>query len=218
MDIKIVQKLRELSQFLELVDLEEAEMLLENYLELYPQETEAWLRLACLQLCSPISDFYKSIECINSILSYDRNNVDAILLLAFIHQTCLGGVDEVLFNKLDSLKVEDRNYRSMIEYVKSWRYWRTEEPPYEELLIKSTQVCDCHVYNHRCLARYYFKRGETEKGKQLIQIALSNVQGIYSQNIEIADRTSVKELFNEHIKGVHITESNFNSIKEELDC
>lgn len=217
MDKSLQEIIKRLSRQQDKACLEEAEKLLETYLEKYPKDTDGWLRLALLVLSVPLVDFYKSINCIHQVLSYDANNADAVLLLTYVYHTSLGGVDENLFNRLDRLTLEDNSYRSMIEYVKSWRYWRTGEPPYEELLLRSVQIYGCHVYNYLDLARYYVKNGQMEQGKYLARIGLSNIVAVYSEDIEIADGTSLKELFNEQIKGVHVPDWVVDSIKKEFD-
>lgn len=198
--------------------IEEGEKILEDYLAQYPQDIEIWLRLACFLLVIPVVDVEKSIECINKALIYEHNNVDALLFLALVNVVHLGKLECELFNRLASLEVKDRQYKSMILYVMSWRYrWHSEGSDYENLLLQSIQVCNFHVYNYRDLARYYFKHNQKEKGKELIKTALSNIQAVYSEDINRADLSSYKEGFNEFIKGIHLTRPNVDFIKEDLE-
>jgi len=216
MDIKLIKKLNELG---DLNQFEEAERILDELLKNDPHNTELWLRYALFELRPPISYQPKSIECLNSILTYDPCNADAILLLAYIYDYMAGGIDEELITKLSSIKTEDPEYLSMIEYIKSRRYFGNDNAMHELHLLKSIQKFQGHVYNYRDLGWLYTKTGRQNEGKKLLHTALKNVKLVYpypSDNTFFHDYTDVHEYFNELVKGIHMTFVNYQSLEEEL--
>jgi hypothetical protein len=210
-------QLEEIKKLSKQDSVEDLEKLLEGYLKQSPQATDLWLRLALTELQFPLVDEYKSVKCLEEILKYDPYNANSVLLLAYIHHRFLGGVTDGLLKMLNQLNLEDAECQAMVELAKSWYYSRTDEPPYEKLLVKSVELGPTHVYNHVRLGRYYInKKSKIEKGKALIRTALTNIKGIYFESITVEDFTDINEFFNEHIKGTYLTRSNFKFIEELL--
>jgi hypothetical protein len=55
-----------------------------------PHETELWLRLVIVEIYPSFADYDKAVYCLSSILSYDSDNINALLLLA--REECILGV------------------------------------------------------------------------------------------------------------------------------
>ncbi len=208
-------------------DEEKAAAMIEERLKEEPNNIELWLRLALLELYPPIADYEKSIESCEKVLDFEKNNVIAILLIAYIKDRLLGGIDEKLKNKLCFLTTDSAELNSMLRYVASWYYaasWyyeRKEDPNMKEQLLKeSINLYKGHVWNYVCLAVLYFSKGRDLEAKELVKMALKNVQKVYridnDDNLEY-DATDSNEFLNERINGIHITSGNLERIKDMLD-
>ena len=209
----------QLNELINKKNFHQAEIIIENILKNEPQNTELWLIYAKMELTIPLVDFIKSMECLNQILEYDKTNFEAILLLCCIKHFWLGGVDDELMAKLDSIKTNDKEKLSMIEYVKSWYYdIKEDNKMYEQVLLKSIELFSGHVFNYKALGQFYIKHGRIKEGKELIKLALKNVQFIYSKDSDFAnyDHINLNQYFNQLVKGTYISLVVYESIKENL--
>ncbi len=193
------------------------EKLLKNYLKNFPQDTDAWLRLAIVEINPPFADGYRAIECTKKILEYDENNVKALLLYWYADFYCFGDVRNELYNKLINVDCGDNEEQSMIEFAKAGKFYWNKEQLYETYLLKSIILCDKYVYNHYDLADYYYKRDSFLEAEVHAKKALTNVQSIYEVNRIVDDYTDVDEFISERIKGIYLTQSNFKSLEELLE-
>ena len=184
----------------------------DEYLHIHSKDTEIWLSYAlCMYKLAEGSDYPE--EYLRKILEYDQNNLYAVMLLAYVNAHD-SHINDQLFKKLCSLKSNNNEILSMIEYEKIWYY--TDKENYKKVLINSVKLCDKHVWNHVNLGRLYISEGEIKKGQELILKGLKNVQLVYDDNT-VYDELSVEEYFNETIKGIHLTDINYNSIINSLD-
>lgn len=192
------------------------EALIENQLKLDTNNIELLIRLSLLELEPPIADYDKSITCLKKILSIDKNNIYALLITAYIYDNCLGGIDEFLFKQITSIQTKNNELKSMLKYVASWFYDHKNIKNKTQLLQESIKYCSNHVLNYVKLADLYFQQGRNEEANILIENALKNVKKIYS-NKEIieSDSTDVTEFLNERIKGIHLTNLNFELIQKK---
>jgi hypothetical protein len=193
-------------------DVEKLEILIESRLEHEPYNCDLWLRLAVLELAPPISDYYKSVDSIKKVLS-NKNNATAALLLAYVNYYCLGGVDDELLNNIKIAVPDNVEFRSMLKYAESWFYDGKDSKMQEACLRESIEIYNGHVWNNYYLAKLYFVDGKEVEGKVLINKALENVVTVYSDESYEYDITSVDEFINEHIKGICLTQENYESIK-----
>jgi tetratricopeptide (TPR) repeat protein len=196
---------------------DELEKLLESYLRDMPHETELWLRLAIVEIYPPFADYDKAVYCLSSILSYDSDNINALLLLAYVSDMFLGGIDDELFKKLNKVSLKEKVCQSMVELAKAWYYERRNKQLYEASLLKSIQLSPSCVFNYVNLARYYAKTGKIEEAKTLFRKALANVTTLYTSGKHQDDPTNKEEFFKVHIKGTSITDILFQSMKKELE-
>lgn len=194
--------------------------LIEEQLKHESNDIGLWLSLAIVIVAPPHGDEEKSIACLQKALKIDENNVRALLILTYVYEHELGGIDDVLLKKIESLHAESDELNSMLKYAASWSYAkRKKNDPItkEKLLLESIQLCNKHVRNYEDLAKLYFDQGRDAEARELVKRALSNVQYIYPKDAHERDATNVNEFINERIKGIHITDENLNSIKELLN-
>ena len=208
--------IKKLNDLIIIHNFDEAEKIMEELLANEPYNTELWLRYAVLELNSPLTDPIRSIECLNKIFQYDKYNFEAILLLCCIYHFHLGDIDDELISKLDSVKTNDKEKLSMIEYIKSWYYDRKEDNKmYEQVLLKSIELFSGNVLNYKRLAQFYVKNGNIKRSQELIKLALKNITLVYSKDY-FHDFTDVNEYFNEFVRGIHSTSNHYESLEEEL--
>lgn len=203
--------------------LEQMESLLMNYLKDNPQDTDMWLKLAMLEFTPPWEDYDRIEKYINSILKYDENNVQALLVLANTQCALRGDVSDDLFVRLQRCCdiVTDRELLSMLYSAIAWYYsWYSlrDEKKYELSLLRSIDYCSAHVTNYKYLGILYLETDREAEGKKMIQYALANVRKIYEINKDfVYDITDLNRFFNEFFIGTHITQPNLESLRKLLD-
>ena len=201
-----------------------------NYAEIYrlvgeqlkheSNDIGLWLSLAIVVFAPPHGDEIWSIECLQKALAIDKNNVTAILILAYVYEYGLGGIDDELLKKIESLHTNSNELNSLLKYVASWSYasHKKNDPLSEERLLKeSIQFCNNHVWNYIHLAWLYFDQHRDTEARELVKKAVSNVQKTYTAHVHNDDLTNVNEFLNEHIKGIFLTDVNLEIIKELLN-
>lgn len=202
--------------------LEQMESLLMDYLKKYPKDTEMWLKLTMVEFTPPWEDYERIEKYITSILKYDENNVQGLLILAYAQYVFRGEVTKDLFIRLQVVSniTTDKEWLSMIYLAIAWYYWGydlKDEKKYEESLLQSINYCSEYVDNYELLGRLYLEIDREIEGKKMIRCALANVQKIYGENYDSFDITDINEFFNEFYKSTHITRPNLESIQELLD-
>lgn len=184
----------------------------DEYLSVHPKDTEVWLSYArCMYNLAEGTDYPE--ECLRKILEYDQNNLYAIMFLAYINAHD-SHISDQLFEQLCNLKSDDNEILSMIEYEKIWYY--NDHENYKKVLVNSVELCDKHVLNNVNLGRLYIDEGDIKKGQEFIKKGLDNVKLVYTDDT-VYDELSVEEYFNEGIKGIHLTDINYNGIIDSLD-
>ena len=192
------------------------EGLLEEYLKNNPDDIDMLLRLGAYVLAPPIVNDLKTMDCVYKILNIDKNNVEAVLLYACANLLyCFENYQEAL-DLLLGLKTDDPEKLSMIEYAKSWSYeYEYKYDQFEQALIKSVQLYPFHVWNCRDLGRLYIKQGRKSEGFELLSKAIGNVKIACNSDHEV-DWTDANEYLDEFIRGTHIPDSLYESLKNEL--
>ena len=192
---------------------------IESFLNAEPGNIEVWLRLAILQLRTNLNDLEKCEFCLRKVLFYDNNNMDALILLAFVQLWCLGGLDKEIKEKLMALECSDCEVMSMKYYILAWHYYDDDIRKAEEMFLKSIEKYSYHVNNYADLGMLYINMNESEKGKKFISIAINNVKCICdtsNSDDEVYDVTNLDDYINERIKGVYMEKGNYLSLKEKL--
>jgi hypothetical protein len=203
--------------------LEQMESLLMDYLKDYPQDTDMWLKLTMVEFTPPWEDYDRIKKYIAAILEYDKNNIQALLVLAYAQYIYRGEVFEDLFIRLQRVcnLTTDKELLSMIYSAIAWHYSSysvRDEKQYELSLLKSVYYCSEHVDNYRLLGRLYLEAGREVEGRKMIQHALANVRKVYEINKDsVYDITDINRFFNEFFIGTYITQSKLESLRKLLD-
>ena len=191
--------------------LDNIKYLFEEYLQFNPYDTEIWLNFAvCMYRFAEETDWAE--ECLRKILAYDPSNIYATMLLTYVcaHSS---HIDDHLFSLLCKLKTEDKEILSMIEYEKVWYF--NDNEMYEQVLTNSVNLWDKHVWNNVKLGWIYLSTRRIREGQELLKKGLDNVTFIYDGRPY--DKLSIEEYFNEGIRGIHLSRSNYNIILESFD-
>jgi len=181
-------------------------------------DIELWISLARVIVAPPIVDYETSIACINKALAIDQNNVVALLLLAHVYEYELGGINDTLLQKIETLDSSSAELNSMLKYTASWSYSlnRKNQPLIEENLLKeSITLYSQHVWNYVHLAKLYLRQGHKTKAYDLINKALNNIQKIYTDNdLHDYDITNIDNFLKERIQGIYLTDNNVCTIQK----
>ena len=199
---------------------EKLEQSFEEYLQSHPQDSKMWIKLALFVYNLPLADDFKAINCLKTVLIFDHNNYQAVLLLGYIKEF-LCYIDDELFHTLCKLITHDNEIASMIEYEKFFYYrYKQNKELIEQSLLKSISLYDKHVWNNIDLGRFYLSNKQFEKAKQYITNGFNNIQYVYQSNDfrnGKLDPIDVEEFFNERLKGIHLSCINYDILKEQYD-
>lgn len=194
----------------------EMESLLTEYLKQNPHDTDCWLKLAMVEFMPRLEDYDRIKPCLEHILEYDKQNIDALLILAYTELILRNQFPLDLFKKLESLQTEDQDKKAMIELAKAWFYeLKKDNKMYEKALVKSIQYGRTFVSNYVKLGRLYLQQGRTTEGKELIRQGINNIKN--TNQGEVEDITDTKNFFDEFYKGVTVSQPNLNSLKDLLN-
>ncbi len=192
--------------------------LLEIELIKNPNNIDLLFRLAILEQDPPLFAEDKSLTHLQTILTLDKDNIIAIILIAYInHNFCLlvgPKLGSPIINMLNELKTNNAELNSIIKYALSWFCWNKKVK--ESLLKASINFYQGHVWNYVHLAKLYSEQGRHVEAKNFYQKALDNVVKVYSDN-DLYDTTDITEFLNERIKGIYLSSINLTSIKEQLE-
>ncbi|WP_339844685.1 hypothetical protein MKY42_22080 [Paenibacillus sp. FSL W7-1088] len=196
--------------------MEEAEKLILDYLNKFPQDVDAWARVVLLQTLPPFGDYQRAISLLDSAMEYNDNVSYFTILSSFFSEWFMGGMNDFQLEKLMQLKKNssDTQTKAIILYLMAWHYESTNKNMFVTLVDQSIKTCDYLVMNWLDLGSYYLQNGEMDKGKLLIQSGLANVKLIYKEDTcyEDYDSLDVIRFINERITGVFMTEGRYNSI------
>jgi tetratricopeptide (TPR) repeat protein len=199
---------------------EKIEKLLEERLIIEPCNRELWLRLALVEIEVPLVDCDKAIVCLDKVFALEKDNPIALLFLAFIYHYELGGVEQDLSDRLDSINTSDEEVNSMLKYTASWLHYTYKDFKYKDrakkLLKESIAIYGGHVWNYIDLARIYFLEKRDQEAKVLIEKALKNVIKVYVylNAKQKYDMTDLDEFLNERFKGIYLTDTNYQMIEK----
>jgi hypothetical protein len=201
--------------------LEKIDFLLESYLEDHPQDTEIWVKRIRVEFNSPWEDYDRIEKYVNSVLKYDKNNIQSLLLLAYAQSVYRGKVKDDLFIQLLSCCpiTADKEVLSMIHLALSWYYSWKDIKKYEEQLLASIFHYNKHVNNYRYLAKLYYTTGRFSEAKEMMLHALANIRKVYENDYDysLRDIASITSFFDEYYKGTHVSQPNLESMREVLD-
>lgn len=183
-------------------------------------DIELWLGLAVAIAESPFGDEETGIAFVHKALAVDDNNPLALIILAYLYEYHLGGIDDMLLHQIKNLQTDSDEINSMLKYVASWSYrsGKKNDPKMEEKFLKeSIDLCDKYVWNYEHLATLYLKQGRYSEVNTLIRKALKNVKKIYTdKNLDEYRSANVYDFIDSIIKGTSITTTCVEIIQEKL--
>ncbi|MGF6352859.1 tetratricopeptide (TPR) repeat protein [Paenibacillus sp. 4624] len=219
-DVNIQNIVRELVNQSTVDSLEEAEKLMIEYLDKYPQDVDAWARIVILQTLPPFGDYQRAVSLLETAIEYHGNIASFKILLSFFREFFLGGMDECQIENLmhTKKKSNDIQLKAIILYLMAWHYESTDKNKFVNILEESIYTCNQLVTNLVDLGTHFLRYGEVDKGKQLIQNGLANVKLIYKEDecYKDYDALDVIRFINERITGVFMTEGRHSSIVDLL--
>ncbi len=196
--------------------LEDMVAVLKPYLEENPYDTEMWMNLALTEYCVPIADYGAVIDSLNWILTYEPNNIKVLLMLTYVQEhECR--VSKDVQNRLVSPIPANSEEMAMLLYVQTW-YHRDQGDTgiVEKLLKQSIEACPDFVWPHVKLGELYKKIGDLPAATDHLRHSLANVQEVFTYP-GFCDLLDSEKFIDELIKGIVITDINYQSIQELYD-
>lgn len=195
--------------------LEDAEKLILDCLKVSPYDIDAWSRLVVLETLSPIEDYERAVEYLNTALKYHKDNSLFLVLMLFFTDWYLGGLNQELIEKAIKIKqTVNRETSSMLSYILAWHYKSKDIGMFESLLYESISECTKHVTNYIDLGKHYLSKGKKELGTTLIRKGIANVKIIYKDDNIDFDPLDITRFINERITGVFMTEDTYHSLEK----
>lgn len=194
----------------------ELEIIFQNYLKEYPNDCDIWLKLIRIEFHPQHCSFDIFQEYFKKALAIEERPI--IYVLKAYAEYVTRYIYPETYELLCKVKPTTDEDKAMIAYVKGLAVEELVGPQqkeYELYLLESIQYGPNFFWNYVKLGRYYLYRDQEERGRKLIQQGIDNVIHIYGDN-EFYDPTDVYEFLNERIKGIHLTDSNFNHASKDL--
>ena len=216
MDEQLLKNVRVLVQEEKIDD---AEKMILDYLDRNPKDSDAWIRLALVEMTPPYEDHRLIFEWMDKLLAYDPFNPYALLMLSYVHTYLFCGIPDDVYRRLCLAKNNDLEIMSMIELAKSWYFSsKNDWVNFEKSLRKSIEYCSFHQENLTSLGAFLLKKGEIEQGMKLIKHGMQNVKHICTSNDScVTDPISMNDFLNEGFKGIFITQSNYETLEQLLE-
>jgi len=197
--------------------LTEIEKNTEQYLALYPHDTEFRLRLAVLETVPPLCDYGRSITFSDSVLEYEPQHFQALALSVHNNLWYYGELNKTTLNLLMNFETNEKEISAIKDYlIADFYYAINDTKNYEKYLNSSVKYYPFHVNNLLQLAKIHKKNNAVIEANNLIKKALQNIQTIYSPN-SISDLGSYTNFIAEHITGTLTTQNNYNELKALLE-
>lgn len=193
------------------------EKLFEDYSKIEPLNFDVLFKFAIFEY-EFFHDDLKTLSILKKIVDQDKDNLHAILMMALISFTMSYAEKDYIYKKIEDLKTNNPDVLSLLEYAKALYWAGFDENLFKAHLEKSVNFSDKFVWNLFKLGRIYLEKGEIKKGKDLIKKAIDNIQYIYPSFEDGNFRIESKEEFlNERFKGIWLTQSNLNVMKNLLN-
>lgn len=192
---------------------------LEQKLDQNPRNIDILFQLALLEIMPPEGDDIKCTAYLEQILALDKDNIEALLLLAYLKYYCLfEEADEHLMNKLSSFKSSSAELDSILRYAASWFFQFKGNDEQEIFFLKESISLDQkNVWPYFKLAQSYFSQSKNLEAKELIRKALGNIKKVYDDSFDDYDKTSLNDFLNHNIRGIYVTKPQKEIIEEMLD-
>ncbi|QQR49070.1 hypothetical protein IPF37_05975 [bacterium] len=193
--------------------------ILEKKLNQNGKNIDLLFKLALLEIEPPEGDDVKCIAYLEQILALDKDNVQALILFAYLHYYNLfEHAEEDLINKLISLKSPSDELNSMLRYAASWAFQFKGNSEKQIFFLKESIALDPkNVFHYVGLAYNYFEQGKDLEAKELVKKALGNIKKVYTDDPSEYDETNLNDFLGNNIKGTYLTQQMVNIIQKMLD-
>ncbi len=187
-----------------------------KHLKVHPENSNAWLRLILIEY---YTDDRLMDRWFQRLRLWDKDNIYALLIHTYPNSARLlrahSSIHGVLYNMLRTTVCGDTEVMAVVELAKAWYLKkRVDKQKYEQALLKSITYSPHHVKNLAELGKFYLEQGKLEEGTKLIGQALENVKVVYTdQNSKDYDKFDIQEFLNEHHKGIHIRQEDYDKLK-----
>lgn len=181
---------------------EDLRMELEEKLLKNPKNVTLMTQCALLEMDPPQGDQRLCVALLERILTLEKHNVNALLMLAYVKHNLDERVSDAVLTLLKTLKTGSREQDSMLRFAASW-FYTDNKHECERLLRESISLCDGHVWNLTDLAQRYMDQGYNEDAEKLITKALKNAQNLSpEEKASTHNPISIDIFLNERIKGI----------------
>lgn len=196
-------------------NLEDAEKLLLEYLDINSKDDECWYKLVVLQLIPPLSDFENAISILEKRWNLTKN-IKAIYFIVII-QDIYSFIDEKFISIINNANDNNSIDLSVKHYCLGLYYLSIEN----EIIAK--KYFEKAIFENKTFVNSYIKLGNIYKNtdsflmKSYYKMALENINEIIISydmiKIEIFDWLSIKNFEEEIIFGNLITDERFKYLK-----
>lgn len=189
--------------------------LIKDYLKENPSDTECLLKLALTEYRFPLADDEAAMISLKKIISYEPNNIPAILMLAYVQEHYFDVRIDVL-NMLTAATPGNSQEQAMILFAQSWYYKFKDENVFVELLQKSIDFHSGFVWPHVYLGELYKEKNAVEKACFHFEEALKNIEYIFNDDSPF-DILDINVFLDARIKGIKLTKANLIMIQQLYD-
>ena len=217
--INLIKNTRNAEKVYELI--EQLEIILKIYLARNKHDSEIWILLALTIYQAPIHNIPDAEQYLEYVLSYDENNYKAVLLLGYIKYYSAFTLNNEFYEQLCKIISPTPEIAALIEFVK-YLYcdFFQDNQKAESHLLKSIEYDNTLVKNNIHLARFYlWEQNNYSLYKQYMIKGYQNIKYVYRDDIidPYFDMFNIDEYFNEGLKGIHLSASNYESLREEYN-
>ncbi len=180
-----------------------------------PTNVMSLLDLAKVELIHCCYNKEEQFKTVNKILLQDPDNTTALLLLAS-RKSLYHEYDEILINKLISLKTADPEINSMLLFAASRFYTHKDVKKEEELLLQAIKEYPYHVKHNLQLAKIYDASHRYVEAKKLKQRAFYNITRVLSETESAESVGSAEKFITQDIKGTWAREYDYKKLYDEV--
>ncbi len=170
----------------------------ENCITQHPYDSEILIRFALALYIGPFNSLDESIRYLTCFLNHYSDSSIA-LLLAYLQDIWVDGVDAVLFKKLCALEICNKEMQSMIELSKSWYYKKNDKNEYEQSLLNAIEFFPDYVQHYIDLGTYYFEQNKIVQARAALRMGLKNIKGPITEQL-LYDDINPKSFFRHYVQ------------------
>lgn len=194
--------------------IEKAEKVLPEYLMVPSSDIEIWYSLVLLKLIF-LHDEFEAIQTLQEIWEKFHDE-RAVILIAFIKEEFLGGVEENDFSLLTIINPYDTRMQACKEKFIS-NYYKKIRPEQEYLnqLSKSVLLYEKYVHAHLDIGSFYKEeRQDKQAARHYFSKALNCIEKVFDDSdLKHINSFDLDAYFNEMVYGIHCTKPKYEYIK-----